>query len=267
MPMALELNGLRVLLVEDVFEVRQITRWMLEAKGAMVVEASTGCEGLRLVRTQTFDVVLTDLGLPDMSGEAVVRGLRSESGGRTPVVVVSGEDAQALSHALELGAERAFGKPVDWRGLLRYLFDKREAAFARNGSLRESRTGRTVLVVDDDIEMRALLCDALEVAGHRAIGQADGRDLPYLVEREPFDAVILDKELPGPDGLDLLSFLSKRLPAVPVILVTAFGGAGVAAEAASRGAYAYLEKPFRIASLLSTLASVSSPRRGMGSCS
>jgi len=82
-------------------------------------------------------------------------------------------------------------------------------------------------------------------------------DLSALAERERFDAVILDKQLPGPNGLDLLSFLRKRLPAVPVIFVTAFGGPGVAMEAARRGAYSYLEKPFRIATVLDTLAAIS----------
>jgi DNA-binding NtrC family response regulator len=80
--------------------------------------------------------------------------------------------------------------------------------------------------------------------------------LTTLIERERFDAVVLDKELPGPNGLDLLSFLHKRLPAVPVILVTAFGGPVVAEEAANRGAYSYLEKPFRMTAILAALAGV-----------
>jgi DNA-binding NtrC family response regulator len=114
----------------------------------------------------------------------------------------------------------------------------------------------TVLVIEDDTDMRTLLCDALELTGYRAVSRSDGRDLVVLLEAERFDAIILDKELPGPDGLDLLSFFRKRLPAVPVIVVTAFGGSEVAAEAAIRGAYSYLEKPFRMTAILAALAAV-----------
>lgn len=115
----------------------------------------------------------------------------------------------------------------------------------------------TVLIVEDDASMRALLRDVLERAGHRVIERPDGTDLRAVAEHERFDAVILDKEMPGPNGLDLLSFLRTRRPAAPVILVTAFGGPRVAEEAARRGAYSYLEKPFRVATILDTLAAVS----------
>lgn len=261
------LADLQVLVVEDIFEVREIMRWMLEAKGATVFEASTGREALDLARTHAFDVVLTDLGLPDIPGYAVIVGIRSASQGRTPVAVISGDQPKALALAIELGAERVFVKPVDWQSLLRYLSSKREAAVVRSGAAARPENGMTVLVIEDDADMRALVCDALEVAGHCAVGHPDGRDIPFLAERGRFDAVILDKELPGPNGLDLLSILGKRLPAVPVIFVTAFGGPSVAAEAASRGAYLYLEKPFRIATILSTLATVSArhPSRDVGS--
>jgi DNA-binding NtrC family response regulator len=114
-----------------------------------------------------------------------------------------------------------------------------------------------VLVIEDDGAMRALLRDAAERAGHRVIERPDGTDIEALVARESFDAVILDKEMPGPSGLDILSFLRTRLPAVPVILVTAFGGLAIAEEAARRGAYSYLEKPFRMATVLDTLAAIS----------
>jgi DNA-binding NtrC family response regulator len=119
----------------------------------------------------------------------------------------------------------------------------------------------TVLIIEDDHDMRALLRDVLEREGHRVIGRKDGMHLPTLVETESFDVAIVDKELPGPSGLELLSFLQKQLPAVPVILITAFGGPDIKNEAARRGAYSYVEKPFRVATILDTVATVSTRRR------
>ena len=113
-----------------------------------------------------------------------------------------------------------------------------------------------VLIIEDDEAMRAVLRDVLHRAGHRVTERADGTDLTAVTEREDFDCVILDKEIPGPNGFDLLPLLRTRWPGVPVILVTSFGGAAVAEEAARRGAYSYLEKPFRMATILDTLDAV-----------
>jgi DNA-binding NtrC family response regulator len=124
------------------------------------------------------------------------------------------------------------------------------------------RSGMRVLVIEDDGAMRALLRDVLERAGHRVVERADGNGLPALVEQEPFDAVVLDKEMPGVNGLDLLAFLRQRLPEVPVIFITAFGGRLVAEEATRRGAFSYLEKPFRVDTVLDTLAAVQLYRIG-----
>lgn len=255
-----------MLVVEDVDAVRVVLCGLLEARGATVVEASTARQALELVAAHEFDVVLTDLGLPDMSGEAVIAGVRSASKGKTPVAVVSGADARALRCAIEAGAERVFKKPVDRDGLIQYLAGKHKAAAEENAPDRRTETDVTVLVIEDDSEMRALLRDVLEAAGYRVIGRTDGAALSLLVEREHFDVAIVDKELPGPNGLDLLSFLRQRLPGVPVILVTAFGGSAVRHEAARRGAYSYMEKPFRVTALLDMLATVStrSGERGSG---
>ena len=250
------LFGLQVLIVDDDAELRLVMRWMLEARGAMVSEARTGYEALDLMRRTRFDVVLTDLGLPDMSGEAVILAIRASNEARTPIAVVSGHDSTSLWRAREAGAERTFHKPVNWDDLMVYLASKRSTGGDDQDVSTKAEAEMTVLVIEDDREMRALLCDALEVAGYRPVARPDGRTLTALAELERFDAVVLDKELPGPSGLDLLSFLHKRLPAVPVILVTAFGGPAVAEEAANRGAYSYLEKPFRMTAILATLAGV-----------
>jgi CheY-like chemotaxis protein len=258
-----QLAGMQLLVVDDDDAVRAILCSMLEAHGATVVEAASARRALEHLAAQEFDVVLTDLELPDMSGESIIDEVRSVSGGRTPVAVISGADARALTNAIEAGAERAFKKPIDGAGLIRYLADKRNVAVtAWIAHERPIESIVTVLIIEDDGEMRALLRDVLEHAGYRVIGRKDGIHLPALVEREQFDAVIVDKELPGPDGLELLSFLQKRLPSVPVILVTAFGGPAVKHEAERRGAYSYLEKPFRVSTILDTLATVSTRARG-----
>lgn len=116
--------------------------------------------------------------------------------------------------------------------------------------------GITVMVVDDDTEMRALLRDFLEREGFRVVEAPSGDEAIALVESENFDVVVLDKEMPGLNGLDFLSFVRHRCPGVPVILVTAFGGSVVAAEAFARGARRYLEKPFLVADLLTAVRSV-----------
>ena len=124
-PRSLEtLGGLTVLLVEDVDALRELARLRLELEGAAVVEARTGREACELADQRTFDVVLTDLGLPDIHGEAVIRRVRASSRGRTPVAVVSGAGSEELSHAVAVGAERAFCKPVDWDELIAYLVAK-----------------------------------------------------------------------------------------------------------------------------------------------
>ena len=110
----------------------------------------------------------------------------------------------------------------------------------------------SVMIVDDDAEMRALLRDALERDGFDVREDSGDRLVPLLEGRVP-DAIVLDKEMTGVSGLDLLSYVRQRHPLVPVIVVTAFGGAEVEAEALRRGATYYIDKPFRVARLLAML--------------
>ena len=120
----------------------------------------------------------------------------------------------------------------------------------------KGRASGTVLVVDDDDDMRRVLRDFLEGDGHRIVEAASGAEAIALVESERFDAVILDKEIPEMNGLDVLAVLHRRHPRLPVIFVTAFGGPAVAEESLHRGALHYVEKPFRIASMLETVQAV-----------
>lgn len=113
-----------------------------------------------------------------------------------------------------------------------------------------------VLVIDDDAHMRRVLKDFLARSGYRVLEAASGAAAVELAEAAPIDLVILDKEMPGMNGLDVLSLLQERWPSIPIIFVTAFGGPDVAEESRRRGARYYVEKPFRVGRILETVQAV-----------
>lgn len=124
-----------------------------------------------------------------------------------------------------------------------------------NTAMRRPRP-RRVLVVDDDADMRRLLEDALEREGFAVTVAEKGADVIGAVESSTFDAVVVDKDMPGINGLDLVVFLQHRSPGTPAVLMTAFGGPLAAEAALRRGAAAYLDKPVRIPDLVATLEDV-----------
>lgn len=117
----------------------------------------------------------------------------------------------------------------------------------------------SVMIVDDDAEMRALLRDVLGRDDFHVREHSSGDGLVPLLEGWTPDAIVLDKEVTGANGLDLLSYIRRRLPSTPVVFVTAFGGSEVEAEALRLGATCYMDKPFRVARLLEVLRAAVSP--------
>lgn len=120
--------------------------------------------------------------------------------------------------------------------------------------------GGTIMVIDDDPEMRAVLRDVLTHEGFRVHEESGPEQVPEVVDVLRPAAVIVDKEMPGSNGLDLVATLGHRYPELPVIVITAFGGAAIRAEARRQGAADYLEKPFRMATLLDALRALTVDR-------
>ena len=120
----------------------------------------------------------------------------------------------------------------------------------------EKPAPQSILVVDDDPDMRQVLSDFLIRSGYRVLEASNGEEGIFLAESERVDAVILDKEMPGMNGLEVLSFFRHRSPGLPIIFITAFGGRDDAEESRRRGAWFYIEKPFRVATVVDAVHSV-----------
>ena len=111
----------RVLLVEDATDIREVFQMLLESEGADVVATGSGREATRLTAREDFDVLLTDLGLPDISGEMVIRDTLRNARRRPRVVVVTGYDEPFTSQARAAGADVVLTKPVLWSSLVAEL--------------------------------------------------------------------------------------------------------------------------------------------------
>jgi DNA-binding NtrC family response regulator len=105
-------------------------------------------------------------------------------------------------------------------------------------------SAETILVVDDDPYIQEALQDRLEALGYRVSLAADGQEALEIVERKDPQLILLDIEMPGMKGLDVLKEIRRKERDVPVIMITAYGSIDLAVQAMKEGAYDFVPKPF-----------------------
>lgn len=175
-----------ILLIEDEPQMRRFLRITLESHGYRFIEAGTAQEGLMQASMRNPDVVLLDLGLPDLDGLVVTKRLREWT--QTPIIIISArEQEQDKVKALDAGADDYLTKPfsagelmarvrVALRHALRLRSGQDEPVFAHAG-LRVDLAARRVFVRDNEIHLTpieyklltALIRHAGKVVTHRQL--------------------------------------------------------------------------------------------------
>lgn len=112
---------------------------------------------------------------------------------------------------------------------------------------------RTVLVIDDERNMRWVLERALTKAGYDVVTAERGEEALQHFARRSIDLVLLDLKMPGMDGMTVLRELRRRDKHVPILLLTAYATVPTAVEALRIGANDYLRKPFDVETVLATI--------------
>ena len=110
-----------------------------------------------------------------------------------------------------------------------------------------------ILVVDDDAVTCRLLREVLEADGTTVVCENDPRQVLVRLPQERFDLAILDIRMPQMGGLELLRQLRERFPALPVIIMTAFGSVDTAVQAIACGAVDYVSKPMNLEEIRATV--------------
>jgi two-component system KDP operon response regulator KdpE len=149
-----------ILVIEDEPQMQRFLRIVLQGQGYSFIEAQTGQEGLVQAATRSPDIILLDLGLPDIDGLEVTRRLREWSD--IPIIVLSArEQEQDKIKALDAGADDYLTKPFSAGELL-----ARIRVAIRHKVMRQSATGEPVFILDNlrvDMSLRQVFLNEQEV--------------------------------------------------------------------------------------------------------
>jgi two-component system KDP operon response regulator KdpE len=188
-----------VLVIEDEPPIRRLLRMSLGANRFAVLEAGTGREGLDLIAREKPEVIILDLGLPDMDGLSIVKTLRG-AGDKTPIVVLSSRGEEAVKvEALDNGADDYVTKPFGMaeliarlRASLRHRVQMQGAEpIFESGDLRIDLVHRAVAAAGKEVKLspkeydilRLLTLHAGKVLTHRFLMSevwGAGADVQYL---------------------------------------------------------------------------------------
>src|ERR1700704_2973363 len=113
-----------------------------------------------------------------------------------------------------------------------------------------------VLVADDDATLREEVVELLRAGGHEVHAASDGNEAIRRLEAEPFDLALVDWNMPGKTGGEVLKRAREIRPRTAVIVMTGYGNVDTAVEAMRSGAKEFLQKPFEVDPLEKTIQSI-----------
>jgi DNA-binding response OmpR family regulator len=200
-----------ILAIDDDPAVGDLLTRFLSREGFTLTFATSGKEGLRLARELRPRAIVLDVMMPGMDGWATLTALKAEPElAQIPVVLLTIIDDKGMGFAL--GASDYLTKPIDTARLTAVL-----------KKFQGATEGRSILVVEDDRDTRALLSRLLREQGWAVSEAANGcAGLESVAERSP-DLILLDLMMPEMDGFEFILELRQREAgrAVPVIVLSA----------------------------------------------
>ncbi len=257
----------KILVVEDDPVQRKSIVELIGSGDSAITEAGSGAEALGLLREQTYDCIVLDLGLKDMSGFEVLSEIRRvEKAARTPIIVYTGRDLspseqrelERLSESIIIKGARSPERLLDETTLFLHRVDSAFPKGNRKPVMPSGRdlAGKKVLITDDDMRNVFALTAALEERGMTTYAARNGLEgIARLKEHPDTDIVLMDIMMPEMDGYEAIRAIrtEEKFRKLPIIALTAKAMKGDRAKCIEAGANDYLAKPVEMEKLLSLL--------------
>ena len=257
-----------VLLVEDEPDLRELLGSVLKSRGHQVAVANDGVAALDWIAKGGVqpDLILTDQNLPrGITGLQLIVMLREKLGRDIPAIVLTGDISTRTSRDVAMEHCTQLNKPARLKEItfvIQHLLAQAQQtpterrvdgdiACTESGELSDSTL---IYVVDDDDGLRQTLREVLEAAGHAV------KDFPsceaFLDAYKPGrgSCLLVDVNLPGMKGVELLRKLRDLGDKIPTILITGSSEISVAVEVMKAGANDFIEKPFERSDMLESIS-------------
>jgi two-component system sensor histidine kinase/response regulator len=261
------LRDRRVLIIDDNASARMILAQMMERFGVTVKTASTGNEGIDLLKQASdrgtpFEVVLLDWRMPGMDGLECARLVKSDLGlKQIPAILMVTAHAreEVMRQAEQLRLEGVLIKPITDSIMFNTLMEAlgqtqalRSYVHAKKALDPDLLRGLRVLIADDDAINREILTELLNQLGLKSEAVEDGAAaLQHLHEHPDFDYVLLDMEMSGLNGVDTARRIRQqpRFKDLPIIALTGHDGAEARCATREAGMDGHIVKPIHPAIL------------------
>jgi signal transduction histidine kinase/DNA-binding response OmpR family regulator len=260
------LRGVRVLVVDDNRTNRRILEGMLKRWDMKVTCAEGGEEalaelGAALEAGRSFGLVLTDMHMPGMDGFALVERIRQkpELTTATIMMLTSAGHRGDAARCQALGVCGYLLKPVR-QSELREAIARVLGAKEQRGAIplvtrfslhdaREPGSSLRILLAEDNLVNQRLATRLLEKRGHFVVLAANGREAVTAFEKESFDLVLMDLQMPEMDGFEATTAIRVKEKAtgnhLPIVALTAHAMKGDREKCLAGGMDGYLTKPIR----------------------
>jgi PAS domain S-box-containing protein len=262
------LQGKQVLLVDDNAEARAILEKQLRNLALNVTSVDSGAAALNLTHPQdgeakVFDIILLDWKMPGLSGIETAEQIRLwPLAPQTKLVLLCTHNKQAIGANAELLFDALISKPIiasELHETMSNLFKNTYVRAEQNASLDltayKKLAGCRVLLVDDNEINQDVVKELLNLISAKVITANNGREALELLERLPFDIVLMDVQMPIMDGMEATRHLriQERFDRLPIIAMTAGALVGDRERCLSVGMNDYISKPIYPEILYSTM--------------
>ena len=266
------LQGRRLLVVDDNATNRRILALQAQRWGMEVEQAETPEQVLALLAAQRFDLAILDMQMPVLDGVGLARAIRAAGHG-LPLVLFTSLGRRELD--LRLFAA-AMSKPLhqsQFFDTLAGLFDPDgrarrapQPAPARHDPGLGAAHPLRILLAEDNAVNQKLALRQLAQLGYRADVAGNGLEVLQGLERQPYDLVLMDVQMPELDGLEASRRIVARWPAAErprIVAMTANAMLGDREACLAAGMDDYLTKPIRVEALVATLQNTRARQGGM----
>jgi len=263
-----------VLVIEDHELQSMAVKEQLTERGIDVVQAFTGEAALELVNSRSFDCIILDLNLPDISGFDLLDQIKQKPEyAHIPVIINTAMelDQDSIAHimkyteAMVLKSNKSNDRLIDEVSLFMHKLKKQEKFKAVSKSPTQGKTistiekalqHKTVLITDDDMRNIFALSSALQIYDMKIVIATNGKEaLEKLDEVPEIDIVLMDIMMPEMDGYEAMRLIrkDKAYKKLPIIALTAKAMKNDREKCIEAGANDYIAKPVDVDQLLSML--------------